>query len=95
LGGAFVILKCVEYGEKIAKGHDITENAFFSFYWGLTGFHLLHVMIGICILLHFAGKVRSGAGFDEPDASLETGVAFWHLCDLIWVLLFPLIYLAR
>ena len=60
-------------------------HAFFTFSFLLTGFHAAHVLAGM-ILLALVAKIAT------PRA-VETGVAFWHMVDLVWVLLFPVIYL--
>ncbi len=94
LGLLFCGLKLLEYRDKISAGLEFSTNLFFSYYWALTGFHLLHVAIGIVILLHFALHIRNGKPFADPDVTVETGAAFWHMCDLIWILVFPIIYLS-
>jgi nitric oxide reductase NorE protein len=87
LGGAFVAIKILEYAGEIATGAGLETSTFFTLYFLLTGFHLLHVVLGMVILavvLHSA----------EP-AVVETGTSFWHMVDLVWVLMFPIIYLVR
>jgi nitric oxide reductase NorE protein len=93
LGGAFVIVKAVEYRDKIAHGLTTGVNPFFDFYWLLTAFHLFHVLLGLVVLSYMARKIRKGQSFAADDFNLKTGSAFWHMCDLIWVVLFPLLYL--
>ena len=93
LGGLFFLaLKSIEYSEKIAHGLTIGYDTFFTFYWMLTIFHVLHVLIGMVILVstYFSIK-KKGADMKIEDA--EAGAAFWHMCDLIWLLLFPVLYL--
>ena len=93
LGGfLFLALKTVEYYEKIESGLILDYNTFFSFYWLLTGFHVIHVMVGMVILsfFYFALKTQNTKLKLED---LEAGAAFWHMCDLIWLLFFPGIYL--
>lgn len=85
LGVVFLVIKGVEYADKAAQGIGPETNSFFTFYYLLTGFHAAHVVAGIVILLLVAWK-------DEP-ANIETGAAFWHMVDLVWVLLFPVVYL--
>lgn len=85
LGVVFLVVKGLEYADKAALGIDIDTNAFFTFYYLGTGFHALHVVAGIVILLLVGWRA-------EPHG-LEVGAAFWHMVDLIWVLLFPVIYL--
>lgn len=87
LGMAFLWIKLLEYRADAAAGIDIETNAYFTFYYLLTGFHAAHVVAGIIILLLVAWR-------DEPR-NIEAGAAFWHMVDLVWVLLFPVIYLLR
>ena len=94
LGGMlFVILKSVEYYEKIEHGLGMDYNKFFSFYWLLTGFHLVHVLVGLGILFFLYLGLRHKD--KHPDIlNLEAGAAFWHMVDLIWLMLFPMLYLV-
>ncbi len=88
----FILLKSVEYSEKFAHGLTLGYNTFFNFYWLLTGFHVIHVTVGLVILLFiYFGLKKKKTGYDILDA--EAGAAFWHMCDLIWLLLFPTLYL--
>ncbi|MBK8629151.1 MAG: cytochrome c oxidase subunit 3 [Sphingomonadales bacterium] len=85
LGAGFLAVKGWEYASLSALGHGLDDTAFFTFYFLLTGFHAAHVAAGIVIL----GLV----GWKLSLRNAETGVAFWHMVDLVWVLLFPVIYL--
>jgi nitric oxide reductase NorE protein len=87
LGAGFVALKIVEYADDLARGLDVETSPFFTLYFLLTGFHLLHVVLGIVILIVVARHARA--------IDIETGAAFWHMVDLVWLLLFPIIYLVR
>ncbi len=93
LGGVlFLGLKVIEYMDKIDLGYTIGYNTFFDFYWLLTLFHVIHVIVGLVIL----GFIYFGINRKESKTSLEdveAGAAFWHMCDLIWLLLFPIVYL--
>ena len=93
LGGLlFLGLKGFEYFEKIEAGLTIGKNTFFTFYWLLTLFHVIHVLVGLVIL----GSVHHGLKKNGSEVKLEdveASAAFWHMCDLIWLLLFPIIYL--
>ncbi len=92
-GLLFLILKSIEYAEKVAHGHTLGYNTFFNFYWLLTGFHVIHVIVGLFILIFiYFGLRKKKTEYDILDA--EAGAAFWHLCDLIWLLLFPMLYLV-
>jgi nitric oxide reductase NorE protein len=93
LGCVFIIIKSIEYASKIEEGLTLGSNTFFDFYWLLTGFHLIHVITGMVILiwLSVTQKTKTHA---EAVPDLESGAAFWHLCDLIWLILFPVLYLV-
>ncbi len=93
LGGIFfLILKSIEYYHKIESGISLETNVFFTFYWLLTGFHLIHVIIGLVILgwTNYGMKKKNS---DTQIEDIEACAAFWHMCDLIWLLLFPILYL--
>ena len=85
LGLLFLAVKGMEYADKAALGIDVDTNAFFTFYYLVTGFHALHVVAGIVILVL--------VGWRAEPAGVEVGAAFWHMVDLVWVLRFPVIYL--
>ena len=87
LGVIFLGLKSVEYADAISKGIGVETNVFFTFYFLLTGFHAAHVAAGIVILLLVAIR-------PQPDG-VQAGAQFWHMVDLVWVLLFPIIYLLQ
>lgn len=93
LGGlAFLLLKGVEYSGKIDAGLTFGYNTFFTFYWMLTGFHVIHVIVGLIILGSILIKiVKYPTKMNQED--VDASVTFWHMCDLIWLLLFPIIYL--
>ena len=94
LGGVlFIIIKSVEYIDKIENGLTLSSSSFFTFYWLLTGFHFVHVLVGLVILLSFYRKLSKNP--EEIDIlDLEAGASFWHMCDLIWLILFPALYLV-
>ncbi|UFZ07572.1 cytochrome c oxidase subunit 3 family protein [Bradyrhizobium ontarionense] len=87
LGVAFIAIKLSEYGGEIAAGAGLETSPFFTLYFLLTGFHLLHVVLGIVIL----AVVSRGA----TTNGVETGAAFWHMVDLVWIVMFPILYLVR
>jgi len=61
----------------------------------VTGLHFLHVLAGVGFLLVTAWQANRGAYGSGAPSTVEAVAIFWHLVDLIWVFLFPLIYLAR
>jgi nitric oxide reductase NorE protein len=93
LGGLlFLGLKTVEYLDKIDAGLTMGYNTFFSFYWMLTLFHVIHVLVGLVILASvFYTMSKNSEKLVLED--VEASATFWHMCDLIWLLLFPVIYL--
>lgn len=94
-GGAFLILKTLEYISKIQAGIDVSTNDFYLFYFMLTGFHYLHVIVGMVMLSLLWFFTRRGQYGRDNCHALETGAAFWHLVDLLWIILFPLVYVMR
>lgn len=101
IGGAllaalgFIALKGIEYADKLSHGFGLHTDAFFTLYWLLTGFHFLHVATAAGILWWLWFGVRSGRYTASDHADVESGGIFWHLCDLIWLLLYPVIYLLH
>lgn len=92
-GGAFVVSKVVEYSLKINAGVVLTSNDFFMYYYMITAFHLIHVLIGMTLLLFMWRIARRPQVAIENVRFLESGATFWHLVDLLWIMIFPLIYL--
>lgn len=87
LGAAFLSVKGYEYADEAAQGMSIDTDSFFTLFYLMTGFHALHVVLGLVILAIVSWRC------DQDD--VETGTAFWHMVDLIWVLLYPIVYLIR
>ena len=87
LGAVFLAVKLQEYSHKSELGINWDTHPFFMFYYLLTGFHAAHVVAGIVILLIVAWR--------DAAVNIETGTAFWHMVDLVWVMLFPVIYLLQ
>ena len=93
-GLAFVGLKAVEYTAKVNEGHVPDENAFYLYYFILTGIHLFHVLVGIGVLVLLLTQTRHAELSATRMALVEGGACFWHLVDLLWIVLFPLLYLV-
>ncbi|MFA7429707.1 MAG: cytochrome c oxidase subunit 3 family protein [Rhodospirillaceae bacterium] len=87
LGVVFLIVKGVEYAAKAAEGITIETSGFFTLYYLTTGFHAAHVVMGLIVL----GLVSWKCSVEN----METGAAFWHMVDLVWVLIYPVVYLVR
>lgn len=87
LGGmVFLALKGVEYARDIRAGIGIDSHPFFTFYYLLTGFHAAHVIAGVAVLALVALRAR-------PEG-VQAGAMFWHMVDLVWVLILPPVYLV-
>ncbi|HCL76020.1 cytochrome c oxidase subunit 3 [Stutzerimonas nitrititolerans] len=91
----YVVLKLNEYGHLAGAGLGMEHNTFFTLYWLLTGFHFLHVLLGMVILGWMAERCRRRAYTAHEHAGLESGVLYWHMVDMVWVLLFPLVYVLN
>jgi nitric oxide reductase NorE protein len=91
----YVVLKLAEYRHLLASGLGMEHNTFFTLYWILTGFHFLHVLLGMLILGWLAGRCRRRLYSASNRSGLESGVLYWHMVDLIWVVLFPLVYVLN
>jgi len=86
-GVLFLVVKGFEYAHKVELGLGVETSVFFMFYYLTTGFHALHVLAGIFIL--------GLAAWADSVRNMEAAVAFWHMVDFVWALLFPIIYLLR
>ncbi|HEJ5832653.1 TPA: cytochrome c oxidase subunit 3, partial [Pseudomonas aeruginosa] len=91
----YVGLKLHEYGRLADLGLDIEHDTFFTLYWCLTGFHFLHVLLGLLILGWLAQACWRRCYTPQACSGLESGVLYWHMVDLVWVLLFPLVYVLQ
>ena len=93
LGVLFLIVKGVEFYHKIDLGIGFNYNTFFTFYWLMTGFHFVHVLFGVGLLAYMYIAVKNGKYSAKEMFDVESSAAYWHMCDLIWVLIFPVLYL--
>ena len=94
LGIAFVAVKILEYGDKVSMGLTPVTNSFYMYYFAATGLHLLHVLIGLVVLTYIVKGARTAQPRPHELRSAEVGATFWHMVDLIWIILFPLLYLV-
>ncbi|GAA2397232.1 cytochrome c oxidase subunit 3 [Mycolicibacterium llatzerense] len=94
-GIGFVAIKALEWSHLLQAGHSITSSQFYLYYFMFTGIHLVHVLIGLTAL----GRIRQTARRPEPTphlpATIETFGIFWHMVDLLWIVLFALFYLIE
>jgi nitric oxide reductase NorE protein len=94
-GLAFVVSKSFEYFLKFAAGITPATNPFYMWYFTLTGIHLAHVLLGTGLLTYLWVRSRRGAFSSSNRMVPECVASFWHLVDLLWIVLFPLLYLQR
>jgi nitric oxide reductase NorE protein len=92
-GALFGLNKILEYSDKIA--HDITPatNLYFMYFYMFTGLHALHLLIGLIVLWNLRRICAQPALTQANRRTLEIGATYWHLVDLLWVVLFALLYL--
>jgi nitric oxide reductase NorE protein len=91
----FVVIKLFEFYTKYQEGITLSTNTFYMFYLSLTFFHFMHVILGAVILTAVMLKARSGGYSREEHTGVETGGSYWHMVDLVWIILFPLVYIIR
>lgn len=94
-GVGFLVVKVFEYEAKFALGINLTTNTFYMFYLSLTFFHFMHVILGLIILAAVWLKTRRGGYSATDHRGMETGASYWHMVDLVWIILFPLVYVMR
>ena len=93
-GGIFLLLKAFEYHSLVAAGHGLGANRFYLYYFILTGVHLFHVCVGMAVLVFLLTQTRRREISEARTAVVEGGACFWHLVDLLWIVLFALLYLV-
>jgi Heme/copper-type cytochrome/quinol oxidase, subunit 3 len=103
MAGVFLINKYIEWGAKFEHGlypgsklMEYLERGhllYFSLYFFMTGLHAFHIIVGMIILLVCFFKVKNNSIHHQKYVLLENGALYWHLVDLIWIFLFPLLYL--
>ncbi|MFI5623285.1 cytochrome c oxidase subunit 3 [Nocardioides sp. NPDC051685] len=94
-GASFLVVKGFEYSEKIAHGITPQSSDFFMYYFVLTGLHAFHLLLGLVVLVALFTMARKPELSKGQFALFEGGACFWHMVDLLWLVLFPLIFLVR
>ena len=106
LGTAFLVIKGFEYAREVSEGLFPGRNfhieasdpqhaqMFFYIYWLMTGVHALHVTIGVVLIGFFALRAWFANAFQNHDTPIDLLGLYWHFVDIVWVFLFPLIYLV-
>ena len=94
-GFGFLVVKYFEYTAKFHHGYFPATNTFLGIYFTLTGLHMLHVIGGMAVNAYFWGPGTSLWKTDPVHFTnrVENAGLFWHLVDLVWIFLFPVLYL--
>ena len=101
LGTTFLVIKAFEYADKyhhgLLPGFSFDGSGqlkiFFSFYFAMTGMHALHMIIGLGLMVWLIPKIRRGTYTSEYFSPIENFGLYWHFVDIVWIFLFPLLYL--
>jgi len=106
LGGTFLGVKAYEYNDKWVHhevpGHNFDCEGctdaghtplFFALYFGMTGLHATHMIVGVGIILFLIAQARKGAYGPAWHTPVELFGLYWHFVDIVWIFLFPLLYL--
>jgi nitric oxide reductase NorE protein len=92
-GSLFPLLKLFEWIPEVRDGLTPGTNLFFMFYYVMTGLHLVHVLIGLTLMGFVMNALRTAA---QPTIRfVETAGLYWHMVDVLWLVLFALFYLMR
>ena len=95
MGSGFLILKSYEFYSKFSVGIGLNTNDFYFFYISLTFFHFLHVILGMIIIIAVVFMAKRGKYSAKEHTGIETAASYWHMVDLVWIVLFPLVYIIR
>ncbi|MBL3528326.1 MAG: cytochrome c oxidase subunit 3 family protein [gamma proteobacterium endosymbiont of Lamellibrachia anaximandri] len=95
MGVVFLVVKGGEYSHHLGEGINLSTNTFYMFYISLTFFHFMHVIMGMVILAAVAIKAQKGGYSAAEHTGVEAGASYWHMVDLLWLILFPLVYVMR
>lgn len=93
LGLAFLIIKAFEYAGEFGAGFTPSAGIFWSFYYGMTGLHALHVLGGIVVNAILLIAVTRDI-LKPNEHRIELAGLYWHFVDIVWIFLFPLLYLT-
>lgn len=94
-GAAYCGIKAWEYHWNEAANIGIRTNLFFSIYYYLTFNHWLHVGMGMCVISWVTVKLHLNLYNKNDYEGLESAASYWHMIDLVWIIIFPLLYVLR
>lgn len=96
MGAVFIAGQVMEYATLAGEGHTISSNVYFSLFFLATGFHGLHVLGGLIAFLFVLGRTYVARVFTHEQAVTAIVVSYyWHFVDVIWIILFSVIYIVR
>ena len=90
-GGVFLIVKSIEWTTEIRHGFTIQSSGFWSYYYTAAGVHAFHVIAGMCLMVWVAGTAAKNKELHRVE---NVGI-YWHFVDIVWIFLFPLLYIAK
>lgn len=91
LGFVFVAVKIYDLYEKVIQGKKFGDDTFWTIYWAVNGFHLIHIIIGFFLMGFLYYRLKKHSVIDLNSFS-SCGI-FWHMCDVIWIMIYSVYYL--
>ena len=91
LGLVFIVLELLDWRD---KGFTLSSRAYGSYYFTITGFHLLHVVVGVLVLTVVLGWSLAGYFTQRRHMHVTIGGAYWHFVDVVWIFVFSTFFLA-
>jgi len=90
-GAIFLTVKAFEWTSEITHGFTITSSGFWSYYYTAAGLHAFHVFAGMCVMAFVATAAMKNRDLHRVE---NIGI-YWHFVDIVWIFLFPLLYIAK
>jgi heme/copper-type cytochrome/quinol oxidase subunit 3 len=90
-GVGFLIVKTFEWTHEIMEGFTLQLGGFWSYYYTAAGLHAFHVIAGMCVMLWVANSAKKNQDLHRVE---NVGI-YWHFVDMVWIFLFPLLYIAK
>jgi len=91
----YIFLKITEFSDLVEHGFGLSTNTFYTLYFFITGFHFMHVLLGMIILAYMAKRANENAYQPNDSSGYEAGASYWHMVDLVWIIVFFLIYIIH
>lgn len=91
----FIAMKFVDYGAITSNNYLSVGGNFYVYYFALTGLHLFHLVLGVGVLFYLLNQARRPDHAAGKIRTIEGGACYWHMVDLLWIVIFPLLYLIK